>query len=194
MIAFIGLGNPGDRYSRTKHNAGYWVIDELAKRWSLNFQPGKGDYVYAEGHRKSTPVLLAKPTPGMNVSGPAVRAIVHHWNLDLSNVFVVVDDVDLPLGTLRIRPSGGDGCHRGMESVIYQLRDDNFPRIRVGIATAEQTRPAEKFVLKPFRKEDEPLAEEMVAIAADAAEMILARGLNQTMNEFNRMKKIRETA
>ncbi len=188
--ALIGLGNPGPQYAHTKHNAGYWVVDELAKRWKGSFQAGTGDYVYAEFPRRH--LLLAKPTPGMNASGTAVKAIMERWDVELSNLVVILDDVDLPLGTLRIRPHGGDGCHRGMESVIYHLQDDRFPRLRFGIATDENTRPAEHYVLKPFRKQDRDLADEMVSVAADAAETIVFQGLNKAMNLFNRTNKTME--
>lgn len=184
MIAFIGLGNVGDSYTTTKHNAGFWVVNELARRMNLAFKPGKGDFVYAQ--KKRGDLLLAKPTTGMNVSGLAVRAIKDHWSLALEDIHVIVDDVDLPLGSLRIRPHGGDGSHRGMESVIYQLGDDRFPRLRIGIKTSEITRPAEKFVLKPFLKEDQLLAEDMVQRTADAAETILRQGLQTAMNKYNR--------
>ncbi len=186
MIAFVGLGNPGSQYADTKHNAGFWVVDELARRWNLNFTPGKGDYVFAQ--TKNGKVLLVKPTSGMNVSGNAVIDIRDRWNLLEKEIHVIVDDVDLSLGTVRIRPGGGDGCHRGMESIIYRLGDNKFPRIRYGIGTNENMRPAERYVLKPFLKEDRSLAEEMVAVAADAAEMILYQGLNQTMNRYNQIK------
>lgn len=183
MIAFIGLGNPGAKYELTKHNAGYWVVDELARRWKIKFKAGKGDFVYAE--KKHKKLLLAKPTSGMNVSGLAVKSIVNEWQIDIENLFVIVDDVDLPLGAMRIRPKGGDGCHRGMESVIYHLENDQFPRLRFGIQTSEQTRPAEKFVLKPFRNQDLPDAREMVIRMAEAVETILYEGLNKAMNKFN---------
>ena len=184
MLAFVGLGNVGDKYAATKHNAGFWVINELAERMQIAFRPGKGDYVF--GKNKRSTVLLAKPTTGMNVSGLAVNSIMSYFDIDLNEMHIIVDDVDLPLGTLRIRPHGGDGCHRGMESVIYQIRNDQFPRIRIGIKTSEQTRPAEKFVLKPFRKDDQLLAESVIKRAADAIEMIIHRGLQATMTEYNR--------
>lgn len=190
MIAFIGLGNIGDEYSSTKHNAGFWVVNELAKRMNINFKPGKGDYVFAE--EKNKDIILAKPTTGMNRSGLAVRQIVDRWNVDLNDVYLIVDDVDLELGTLRIRPRGGDGCHRGMESVIYQLNDNMFPRIRFGIKADDHKRPAEKYVLKPFRKQDQPLAGEMVEKTADAVYSILSIGINKTMSEFNRIEKTKE--
>ncbi len=184
MIAFVGLGNPGSQYAKTKHNAGFWVVDELAQRWKTTFKPGKGEYVFAEARQGR--VLLAKPTTGMNISGTAVRDIVRRWEIELPELYVVVDDVDLPLGTLRLRPKGGDGCHRGMESIIYQLGKMNFPRLRLGIATDEKLRPAEDFVLKPFRSKDEEKAQQMVNSAADAAESIMIHGLHKTMANFNR--------
>ena len=131
MFVFVGLGNIGDEYSSTKHNAGFWVVNELAKRTNIAFKPGKGDYVYAEDRNKG--IVLVKPTTGMNRSGLATRQVVDKWNVELDNLHLIVDDVDLQLGTLRIRPRGGDGCHRGMESVIYQLNDNKFARIRLGI-------------------------------------------------------------
>ena len=190
MIVFVGLGNIGDEYSSTKHNAGFWVVNELAKRMNIAFKPGKGDYVYAEDRNKG--IVLVKPTTGMNRSGLATRQVVDKWNVDLENLHLIVDDVDLHLGTLRIRPRGGDGCHRGMESVIYQLNDNKFPRIRFGIKADDHKRPAEKYVLKPFLKQDQELAEEMVQRTADAVFSIINIGLNRTMSEFNRIEKTEE--
>ena len=183
MIAFIGLGNPGDKYANTKHNAGFWVVDELARGQKLSFKPGKGPYVFAQHQRRE--VLLVKPTTGMNHSGNAVKDVANRWDLLPSDIHVIVDDVDLPLGSIRIRPKGGDGCHRGMESVIYQLQSDQFPRVRLGIGTDENMRPAEKYVLKPFRSDDEFEAEAMVKHGADALANLLVWGLNHTMNHFN---------
>lgn len=205
MIVFLGLGNVGSEYDRTKHNLGFWVVDELAQRWNLTFRPGKGDYIYAECSfpegfvsvggdpserihmpERTSQLVLAKPTFGMNRSGIPVREIKEFWSLSLSDLYVIVDDVDLPLGAIRIRPRGGDGCHRGMESIIYSLGSTHFPRIRIGIGTEEQMRPAEHYVLKPFRKKDESLALEMVKRGADAVESILSVGLESTMSRFNR--------
>ncbi len=190
MILFVGLGNIGDEYSSTKHNAGFWVVNELAKRMNISFKPGKGDYVYAEDRNKD--IVLIKPTTGMNRSGLAVQQVLDKWNVELENLYLIVDDVDLSLGTLRIRPRGGDGCHRGMESVIYQLNENKFPRIRFGIKANDHKRPAEKYVLKSFRKQDQQFAEEMVQQAADAVMSILNRGINITMNQYNRIEKTEE--
>ena len=114
-----------------------------------------------------------------------MQEVTQTWNLLPQDLIVVVDDVDLPLGSIRIRPKGGDGCHRGMENIIYQLQSDLFPRIRLGIGTDENMRPAENYVLKPFRSDDQDTASEMVQTGADAIENILIHGLNKTMSQFN---------
>jgi PTH1 family peptidyl-tRNA hydrolase len=183
MILFMGLGNPGNHYADTKHNAGFWVLDELCRRWKINFLPGDSDYVYAENN--DSKVLLIKPTTSMNNSGIIIKSIIKRWNLKLENFYVIFDDVDLPLGSLRIKPSGGDGCHRGMESIIYRLGNTQFPRIRFGIAAGKNLRPAEEYVLKNFRKKDQVLANEVIVKAADAVESIINNGLNKTMNQYN---------
>lgn len=196
MIAFIGLGNAGSEYATTKHNFGFWVVDELARQWRLSFRPGRGRYVYAEhqfnprqDQGSPVPVVVAKPTPGMNQSGMGVKEIQGAWDLPLSDLFVIVDDVDLPLGTLRIRPKGGDASHKGLASVIYHLGSTRFPRIRMGIATSDRLRPAEEYVLKPFRRKDQPLAREMIVRGVEAVESILDRGLEKTMSDFNRVER-----
>ncbi len=183
MISFIGLGNPGNEYVSTKHNAGFWVIDELCRRWKISLQSGKGSYVFAK--RKNIDVFLMKPTTGMNRSGTAIKEFCNHQEIPLSKLHVIIDDIDLPLGKLRIRPKGGDGCHRGLESIIYQNGNIHFPRIRFGIAVGSNLRPSEDYVLKSFKKKDQILANEMIVKAADAAESILYNGLNNTMSKFN---------
>ena len=181
-FAFIGLGNPGEKYAFTKHNAGFWILDEMASRYKISFKPGKGDYMIAS---KSDKLLLFKPITGMNNSGKAVQDISDSWDLMAKEIFIILDDVDLPLGSLRIKPKGGDGSHRGLESVIYSLRTNEFPRLRFGIGTNEQMRPAEKYVLKPFRSDDQFTALEAVKRAADALDSILFKGLEKTMNRVN---------
>ena len=183
MKAFVGLGNPGPEHANTKHNAGFWVMDELARRWTVQFQPGKGSFVYAEAAEQD--VLLVKPTTGMNASGVAVKAIVNDYGIAITDLNVVADDGDLPLGSMRLRPKGGDGCHRGMESVIYHMGHAGFPRFRVGVAASDHKRPAEEYVLKPFKKNDQPHADEMVQTVADAVEYFLQEGLDRTMNRYN---------
>ena len=183
MIAFIGLGNVGDQYKSTKHNAGFWVIDEFARRKKLVFKPAKSEYVFTK--YKSKQIFLMKPTTGMNRSGIVVKSVVRKFDLLVSDTYVVTDDVDLPLGSIRIRPKGGDGCHRGLENIIYHLQSNAFPRIRLGIAGSDYRRPSEKYVMKPFNDEMGLDAKIMINRAADAMQSIITRGLNKTMNQFN---------
>ena len=183
MIAFIGLGNVGDQYKWTKHNAGFWVIDEFAKRKKLTFNSAKSEYVFAK--HKPKQILLMKPTTGMNQSGIAAKSIIGEYNLLISDIYVITDDVDLPLGSIRIRPKGGDGCHRGLENIIYNLQSNAFPRIRLGVAGSDYKRPSEKYVMKPFNDEMRLDAKIMVNRAADSIQSIITRGLNKTMNQFN---------
>ena len=183
MIFFIGLGNIGDKYKDTKHNAGFWVIDEMAARHKISFSPGRGDYVIAS---KSDKFRLVKPSTGMNRSGNAVLQLIKSKNILPEQICVVLDDVDLPLGKIRIKPKGGDGSHRGLENIIYVSNTDNIPRLRFGIGTSEKMRPAENYVLKPFNKEnDKTLSLETVENAVDALDSIVFNGLDRTMNIYN---------
>ena len=182
MIAFIGLGNPGNKYADTKHNAGFWILDEMASRYKISFKPGRGDYVVA---MKPNKFLLFKPSTGMNNSGHAVQDISSSWDMITKDICIIVDDVDLPLGVVRLKPGGGDGSHRGLESIIYSLNTNEFPRLRFGIGTDEKMRPAENYVLKPFNSKDQKTSAEAVKKAADALDSILFNGLEKTMNTVN---------
>ena len=185
MIAFIGLGNIGEKYKKTKHNAGFWVMDQYVHRKKLSFKGGPGEYVFAQHQRLE--MILVKPTTGMNRSGLAVQDVSKKWNLLPSDIYIILDDVDLPLGTLRIRPKGGDGCHRGMMDIIRRLGSNNIARIRFGIGTNDENmRPAERYVLRPFNPVHEMEVEKMVEKCADALESIAIRGINISMNYFNR--------
>ena len=183
MIAFIGLGNSGDRYQKTKHNAGFWVIDKWAERHNLHFKPGKGEYLFAQS--KEYEVILVKPISGMNNSGVAVKEIMSNWSLNNSDLHLIIDDVDLPLGKIRVKPKGGDGCHRGLENIIYHLNSNKFPRIRFGIGSEENMRPAEQYVLKPFKKEKLKDVKASINKAVEVLDSILINGLDHTMNRFN---------
>jgi PTH1 family peptidyl-tRNA hydrolase len=183
MIAFVGLGNIGIKYGKTKHNAGFWIIEEWAKRHNLEFKPGNGEYVFAKS--KKWKVILVKPVTGMNNSGTAIKEVVKSWDLADSEILIVTDDVDLPLGSIRIKPKGGDGCHRGLENIIYHLNSNQFPRLKFGIGTKENMRPAEKYVLKPFKRENYKEVEIAINKAVDALDSILVNGLSYTMNYFN---------
>ena len=181
MTVLVGLGNPGRNYSDTKHNFGFWVLDKFAEKRSLKFQSGKGDYLLV----KSNDIALVKPTTYMNNSGMAVADYCRYFQNTLEELLVVYDDIDLPLGTLRFKPSGGSGGHKGMESIIYQLESEDFNRLRIGISAENEMGPSERYVLSPFPKDWKEKINEMIEKACDGIDYFLTHDMKETMNKFN---------
>jgi len=181
MTVLVGLGNPGRKYSDTKHNFGFWVVDRFAEKYSLEFQAGKGDFLYA----KKGELICVKPTSFMNNSGVAVADYCRYFQNSIDNLLVIYDDIDLPLGILRFRPDGGAGGHRGVESIIYHMESEAFFRLRIGIAIGKVVEQSEQYVLSPFLKGHEEMIEEMIEKACDGIEYYLSHSIHETMNEFN---------
>ena len=181
MTILVGLGNPGRKYSDTKHNFGFWILNRFTEKRSLIFQVGKGDYLFA----KKGNLVCIKPTTFMNNSGVSLLDVKQFFKVDPENFLVVYDDIDLPLGALRFRKGGGTGGHKGIESIIYQLQSENFNRLRMGIATDNNMRPSERYVLSPFQKGDEEIKNEMIEKACKGINYCLLHDMNETMNEFN---------
>ena len=159
------------------------MIDEFARRKKLSFSPAKTEYVFTK--HKTKQVLLVKPTTGMNRSGIAAKDILRKWNLLISDIYIIIDDVDLPLGEIRLRTDGGDGCHNGMKSVLQYLSSDKVTRLKVGIAASDYKRPSEKYVLKPFNKRFNTLVDEVLIFANEAMQSLLDNGAEFTMNNYN---------
>jgi PTH1 family peptidyl-tRNA hydrolase len=181
MTVLVGLGNPGRNYSDTKHNFGFWILDKFAEKRSLKFQAGKGDYLLV----KSNDIALVKPTTYMNNSGIAVADYCRYFQNTPEELLVVYDDIDLPLGTLRFKPSGGSGGHKGMESIIYQLESEDFNRLRIGISAENEMGPSERYVLSPFPKDWKEKINEMIEKACDGIDYFLTHDMKGTMNKFN---------
>ena len=176
----VGLGNPGEKYSLTKHNFGFWVLDKIVKDSFLKWESGYGDYVYA----KKNSVIFAKPTSYMNNSGIAIKSLCKHYNQ--SDFIVVYDDLDLSLGELRFKEKGSSGGHRGIESIIYHMKTERFHRLKLGIALDEiNMRPAENYVLKPFPKMYEEDVQVMTNRAVDALDFYFKNSIVETMNKYN---------
>ena len=182
MTVLVGLGNPGRNYSDTKHNFGFWILDKFAEKRSLKFQAGKGDYLLV----KSNDIALVKPTTYMNNSGIAVADYCRYFQNTSEELLVVYDDIDLPLGTLRFKPSGGSGGHKGMESIIYQLESEDFNRLRIGISAENEMGPSERYVLSPFPKDWKEKINEMIEKACDGIDYFLTHDMKETMNKFNK--------
>ncbi|MCF6237291.1 MAG: aminoacyl-tRNA hydrolase [Candidatus Marinimicrobia bacterium] len=181
--AIIGLGNPGERYANTRHNAGFMVVDELARRWQITFRPGKGSYVYAKS--SSWDAMLMKPTTYMNLSGQAVRHLTDYFKIDTEACMIVFDDLDVLFPEIRIRKQGGAGTHKGLQSIIRHLNTQAFPRIRMGIGGNQGQRLSEIFVLENYSKVDLDILPGQLDKAADAMEFWLKEGIDNTMNRFN---------
>ena len=188
MTVLVGLGNPGRNYSDTKHNFGFWVLDKFAEKRSLKFQAGKGDYLLA----KKGDLVCIKPTIFMNTIGVSLLDVKQFFKAETENFLVVYDDIDLPLGTLRFRKSGGTGGHKGIESIIYQLQSEDFNRLRMGIATDDDMRPSEKYVLTPFQNREEKLKNEMLEKACEGIDYFLSHDMKKTMNKFNEIQNRKE--
>ena len=188
MTILVGLGNPGRNYSDTKHNFGFWVLDQFAEKRSLTFQAGKGDYLMA----KKGELVCIKPTTFMNTVGVSLLDVKQFFKVETENFLIIYDDIDLPLGTLRFRKSGGTGGHKGIESIIYQLQSEDFNRLRMGIATDDDMRPSEKYVLTPFQNREEKLKNEMLEKACEGIDYFLSHDMKKTMNKFNEKQNGKE--
>jgi peptidyl-tRNA hydrolase, PTH1 family len=181
--AIFGLGNPGPKYRGTRHNVGFEVLDELARRAKVDFESAPADALVAR-IRTDDPVLLAKPLTYMNLSGQAVGELVRYFRIELADVLVIVDEAQLTLGRLRARASGSAGGHNGLKSVIAHIGND-FPRLRLGVGRGEQERDLANHVLAKFDKVEAPEVERMIARAADAAETFVTSGIAVVMNRYN---------
>lgn len=184
----VGLGNPGRSYQKARHNLGFRVVDLLSKKYKKRFKGGKGEYLYCQIEVEGKEAILLKPLTYMNQSGQAVLDSMSFFNLTPPELFVICDDVNLPLGKLRIREKGSDGGHKGLGSIIYHLSSEDFPRLRLGIGPPSEDMELEDFVLEKFKKEEEVSVEEMIQKGALATEGSVVLGLKESMNRFNQQK------
>jgi PTH1 family peptidyl-tRNA hydrolase len=182
----VGLGNPGNKYQFTRHNLGFRVVDALASRNHQRFKPGKGDYLYCEIKPSTgSSFHLIKPLTFMNDSGAAVAEALEHLKCYREGLLVVCDDVNLPVGKLRLREKGTDGGHKGLRSIIYHLNSIEFVRLRLGIGETPEGMDLEEFVLQEFAEAEKPEVENMIEKACQAVENILIRGVEDSMSRFN---------
>ena len=183
MNLIIGLGNPGLQYRLTKHNFGFWIIDRLIEKRSLKIKAGKGDYLYAKDNK----YIFVKPTGYMNNSGISIKQLLNYYCTNsVGNILIIYDDIDINLGNIRFKSDGSDGGHQGIKSIIYHLETDVFNRLKIGIATEKEMRPSEKYVLKPFSKENKEIVKEVIHMAADSINYYLQHGISSSMNKYNK--------
>lgn len=185
MKLVVGLGNPGSRYRRTRHNLGFVVVDLLARRWDIALGGRRHQAESGVGEIAGVRTVLAKPLTFMNASGEAVAKLKRAHRVETAEVIAIYDDLDLALGRVRVRGGGGAGGHRGVASLIAAL-GAGFLRVRVGIGRPTGDADPVEFVLEPFEPEERAVIQGAVERAADSVESLLRHGLERTMNAFNR--------
>jgi PTH1 family peptidyl-tRNA hydrolase len=190
MKLIVGLGNPGSRYRLTRHNVGFMVVDALADRWRIPVGGKRHEAELGTGEIASVRAVLAKPQTFMNASGESVTKIRRLHRLDPADILAIYDDLDLPLGRIRLRAEGGAGGHNGVASLISVL-GKGFPRLRVGIGRPPGGADPVGYVLEPFTPSERAAVEDSIARAADGAESWLTQGLEPTMNVVNRRDAVR---
>ena len=192
MKLIVGLGNPGGEYRATRHNVGFMVMDELARRFGVSWAMAPSQVPetfvtkrYGGGSADTPPLLLAKPLTYMNRSGEAVAALARYYDVPVPELFVIVDDVALPFGRLRARARGSAGGHNGLKSVAERLGTIDFPRLRLGVGRGDSRRDLADHVLSTFEPGERAELELFIAKAADAAEMFAAKDIDAVMNAYN---------
>lgn len=184
MKLIVGLGNPGPRYADTRHNVGFRVITQLAKEHNIKVTGSLGPAIVGEGQIGGQPVLLLQPTTFMNRSGPAVTYAMRQRQIALEDILLIYDDLDLPLGKIRLRAKGSSGGHNGMRSVIAALGTQEFARLRVGIGRSNQSDVID-YVLEPFSREEIPIIMQVVETASEAVAVWVSHGIAQAASQFN---------
>jgi PTH1 family peptidyl-tRNA hydrolase len=184
LWALVGLGNPGRKYARTRHNVGFRVLDELARRLGLTFTE-KDLCLFARGSLDGVETVLVEPLTFMNRSGLAVRRVLRQEGIPPTRTVLVHDDLDLETGRVKVKPGGGAGGHRGVESVIREVGSPDFIHVKVGIGRDPDI-PPEEYVLRPFGGGERALVDEAVATAADAVGDVVLRGPERAMSLYNR--------
>lgn len=186
----MGLGNPGKHFVRNRHNFGYMLLDHIAEKHRLSFHQGNGRFLWARMEDSvDNIVYLGKPMTFMNNSGVAVCQAVRQFHISLADLLVIYDDIDLPLGKIRLRRMGSAGGHRGLRSVIENLETPNFARLRLGIGPQPPGITSEEFVLSDFQPDEQPLVEQIIGVGSSAISDWTSLPFDQLMNRYNSVDK-----
>ena len=185
MYLIIGLGNPEEEYSKTRHNMGFNTINKLAQKYNIKITKTKYEGLYETGEIEGQKVILIKPQTYMNLSGNCVKQFVDFYKVEKENILVIYDDMDIEPGTIKIRTKGSAGGHNGMKSIIQMLGTEEFPRIRIGIGRPEHNGDEINYVIGAIPKEEIPKLEEGTEKAKEAIIEILKNGIDKAMNKFN---------
>jgi len=187
MKLIVGLGNPGREYRETRHNVGFMIVDEIARRHGLSWSmaPSQVPDAFVTKKYGTDPLLLAKPLTYMNRSGEAVAALARYYDIASADLLIVIDEAALPFGKLRARPRGSAGGHNGLKSIVERLGTQEFPRLRLGVGRGDGRRDLADHVLATFEPEERTELESVIARAADAAEMFAVEDIFKVMNVYN---------
>lgn len=185
MKAIFGLGNPGKRYLNTRHNIGFRILDNFAKKHNLFFEPSKSDYWYLESSFNTFPFFLIKPTTFVNNSGIVVYEIIKNFNIELKDILIIYDDINLEFGKIRIRKSGSDGGHNGIKSVIYHLQTNNFPRLRYGVSLPQENENLSNYVLSELSEIETEIFNNQIIFLIELIEHFISGNLNEMLNFFS---------
>jgi len=186
MRLIVGLGNPGSRYGDTRHNLGFKCVDYMARKWRIGLNERRSKAVLGQGDLAGVPVVLAKPRTFMNLSGEGVSYLLTRFAAKPEDLVVVYDEMDLPPGTIRVRPSGSAAGHNGVQSIIDALSTQQFPRVRVGIGAPPEETGGIPYVLAPFSSAELEVVREAVVTTAEAVACMVQEGVDAAMNRFNR--------
>jgi len=185
MYVIVGLGNPGKKYEATRHNVGFDVLDYLSVKLDIQVNKIKHKALIGEGRLGQERIVLVKPQTYMNLSGESVMQVLSYYDVPLDNLIVVYDDIDTDAGKIRIRKKGSAGTHNGMRNIIFLSKDDNFPRVRVGVGRPENGRDLANYVLGRFPKDEKKMMVSVIKNAGDAVETMIKDGVDLAMNRFN---------
>ena len=185
MYLIAGLGNPGSKYEYTRHNAGFMVIDDLAKKLNIKVNKLKFKSLIGEGFIGNEKVILMKPSTYMNDSGKAILDCFNYYNLSPENLIVICDDIDIPFGTIRIKKKGSAGTHNGLKSIIYLIQSQDFARIKVSVGQNDNNYDLKDFVLSQFSKKEFEVLKKEIDMSSDAAIKIVEENVDYAMNNFN---------
>ena len=185
MRVILGIGNPGSKYSGTRHNIGFDIIDHLAEKWKLEFSTSKKDYYFTGGNINASRFMLVKPSTYVNLSGIAAEQVIGEYEIGLEDLLIVCDDINLGLGKIRLRTSGGDGGHNGIVSLIYNLESDQFPRLRFGIGSDFENGLMSDYVLEKFSKDETELIEPQLKFTSEIIENFIIGGIKQMLEYYS---------
>ena len=185
----VGLGNPGEKFANQRHNIGFMVIDAISQEYGLSFSNHKHQSMIAQFRLNTNKIILLKPQTFMNLSGNAVNAIMKYYDIPKSNTLIVFDDLDLPLGTIRLRKSGSASGHNGMNSIITILKSKLIPRLRIGLGRPPKNIPPKNYVLQSFSRDEKRIIDELLPKTIALIETMILQGIDIAMNKYNTRKQ-----